>query len=761
MGLTNGVLDIENFQLALGKSLIKGGGQARILDKNLALIKDPDIQLALPGTSVFLEDFFPDITGRISLEGQVNGRPSNLAGHLNVDGDSLGFGGQKIDGFSSKMRIQGRVLEIDQMELTVSPGSMIRAEGQVVPMDQTFDIRVDSKNFDLACLDLFEKNGGDGGRLSLDLSARGPFKDPVVEGHLGIRELVLLQEKHRSMDLRVELKNRRLGIKGNLGPTVEGAYHLDTKAFTAALDMEGLNLSPYLKLMDQSQFSGSITGRVRAEGRADQLEQVRASADLSEIRVAFDDKPFIRVKDVDLVLENSQYHLSSTRIDLLEKGSLRVKGDGNFKGGLDFEILGDIPLEVINPLVEEIESATGLIEMSASINGTIEAPRVQGDFHFKGLGMGVDGLEQNFKNVDGHIKLLPDQIEIIGLKGYLDQGRFDLGGSVGLKKWAAKKIDLKFTAHQLNLDIPDVIELSLNCDLSFAGTDQASELKGEIALLEGRYYKDVELDLLAAATRKTREVAPLREKSLPLFLQTIGLNVYISRREALLVDNNMAYLAVSPDLTIKGTAAAPLLAGRAQVDSGYITFQRVEFEVKKGVIDFINPYKIEPTIDIEGETEIRDWTITLIVSGTPDNLAFKFSSSPSEQHGDILSLIAFGKTTRELRGADNGGGFATGEILASMVADSLGKGLKESTGLDYLEINTTGKDASGSGGVDVTVGKELSRQISVKYGVVVRNGETVQRVTTDYKFLENLLMSGYQDTDGQFGGELKYRLEFR
>ncbi len=761
MGVANGVVDIERFQLALGKSLIKGIGQARIFDKNFALIKDPDIQLALAGASVFLEDFFPDIFGRLSLDGQIKGRPSNLTGYLNVDGNSLEVGGERIDGFSSKIGIQGQVLEIGQMEIQVSPGSMIRAKGRVTPLDETFDIRVDSKNFDLACLNLFEKNGGDGGRLSLDLVARGSFKDPVVKGHFGIRELVLLQEKQTPMDLWVELKNRHLGIKGNLGATVEGNYHLDTKVFTATLDMEALNLSPYFNLMGQPQFSGAITGRVRAEGRADQVEQARAAADLSQIRIAFEDKPFIRVKDADFFLENRQYRLSSTRIDLLEKGSLTVKGDGDLKGDLDFEILGNIPLEVINSLVEEVESATGRIQMSASINGTIDAPRVQADFQFNGLGMAVDGLEQVLKNLDGHIKLTPDKIEIIGLKGYLDQGRFDLGGSVGLKKWAAKKIDLKFNAHQLNLAIPDVMDLSFNCGLNFTGTDKASQLKGEIILLEGRYHKDVELDLIAAATRKTREVVPLREKSLPLFLQTIGLNVYISRREALLVDNNLAYLEVSPDLTIKGTAAAPLLAGRAQVDSGRINFQKVEFEVKKGVIDFINPYKIEPTIDIEGKTEIRDWTITLIVSGTPDNLAFNFSSNPSEQHGDILSLIAFGKTSRELRGADSGGTFAPGEILAGMVADSLGKGLKDSTGLDYLEIDTTGKDASDSRGVDVTVGKDLSRQISVKYGVAVRNGETVQRVTTYYKFLENLLMSGYQDTDGQFGGELKYRLEFR
>ncbi len=650
-------------------------------------------------------------------------------------------------------------MDIAQMDIQVAPGSMITAKGEVIPQDQTFDIRVDSQNFDLTCLDLLEKNGVDGGLLSLNLAARGSFKDPMVKGELGIRELVILQEKQAPIDFSIELKNRRLGIKGDLGPTMEGGYHLDTRAFTAALNMDGFNLSPYLKLLGRSQLTGAITGRVRAEGQADQLEQIRASAGFSKIVIAFAGKPFVRVKDADLTFENGQLNFPSTRIELMEKGSLTVKGRGKLGGLLDFEAKGEIPLEIINPLVEEVESATGLIRLQASLKGSLASPRVNGDLLFNGLGMAVDGLEQDFKNIEGHIRLTQDKIEILGVKGYLDEGSFDLGGSVGLKEWAAKTFDLKFNAHQLNLDIPDLMEVSLNCGLNFIGTDQASTLTGEIILLEGRYYKDVELDLIET-TQRTRKIKPVGGKKWPGFLQTIGLNVHVSRREPLLVDNNLAYLAVSPDLTIQGTAASPILAGRVQVDSGRIHFQRAEFEVKKGVIDFVNPYKIEPIIDIEGETEIRDWTITLAVSGTPENLEFKFSSNPSEQHADILSLIAFGKTTRELRAADGGSRFAPEDILAGYMADSLQKSLKDATGLDYLEINTEDTE-SGSRGGDVTLGTDLSRQISVKYGVGVRNGETVQRVTTYYKLLENLLMSGYQDTDGQFGGELKYRLEFR
>jgi hypothetical protein len=61
----------------------------------------------------------------------------------------------------------------------------------------------------------------------------------------------------------------------------------------------------------------------------------------------------------------------------------------------------------------------------------------------------------------------------------------------------------------------------------------------------------------------------------------------------------------------------------------------------------------------------------------------------------------------------------------------------------------------------VTVGKELSRRITVKYGVQTKNAKVIQRVITEYKFLEQLLMNTFQDTEGHYGGGLRFRLEFR
>ena len=59
------------------------------------------------------------------------------------------------------------------------------------------------------------------------------------------------------------------------------------------------------------------------------------------------------------------------------------------------------------------------------------------------------------------------------------------------------------------------------------------------------------------------------------------------------------------------------------------------------------------------------------------------------------------------------------------------------------------------------MGEELSKRIVVKYDVESKNGEIIQRAITEYRLLQNLSVSGFQDNRGIFGGQLKFRMEFR
>jgi translocation and assembly module TamB len=184
--------------------------------------------------------------------------------------------------------------------------------------------------------------------------------------------------------------------------------------------------------------------------------------------------------------------------------------------------------------------------------------------------------------------------------------------------------------------------------------------------------------------------------------------------------------------------------------------------VQKGIIDFINPYKIEPTIDIAAQSQVRHWTINLAVTGPPDDLSVQLRSSPTEEHSDIISLLVVGKTTRELAGGEGGGATSPQQLLANLLAEQLQKNLQAGTGLDIIELEYTTNGESDTGDdIRVTVGKEISRRLTLLYGVEQRSGLVVQKSTAIYKLLENLSVNAFQDTEGAFGGEMRYRLEFR
>jgi translocation and assembly module TamB len=255
-------------------------------------------------------------------------------------------------------------------------------------------------------------------------------------------------------------------------------------------------------------------------------------------------------------------------------------------------------------------------------------------------------------------------------------------------------------------------------------------------------------------------VTVIQEK--PPWMRRIALDVQVRHRNPFLVDNNLARLEIAPDFHCGGTLARPVLSGRAEVTEGELIFRRKTFQVKRGVVDFVNPNRIEPTLDIVGEAQIRQWLVTLGVTGTPDRLVLSLSSDPPEADNDILSLILIGRTNKEMIEGEGGGGQTTRQMLAQLVATAFGEDIKRTAGVDILELETGSQtDADDPNRVQVTVGKKLSRRLTVKYSVESEEGEMIQRAVSEYRFLEHVLANGFQDNKGKYGGELLYRLEFR
>ncbi len=414
----------------------------------------------------------------------------------------------------------------------------------------------------------------------------------------------------------------------------------------------------------------------------------------------------------------------------------------------DLRVNGNIPLQVVSLFTGEVPDIKGNVTISASLKGTPSEPDIQGKIRLKKVGLTIPGLLQELHDVNGEIQITPRAITINDVKGLLDTGLFDLAGTIDLKKFQPVKMDVRLNANALPLKVPDTLDMLLNAKLQMSGTPEKSAITGEAVILEGTYYKDVNLSLLDGLKgmgQKKRETAPRAPESKQPFLKNMSLDISVKRRNPFIVQNNLAYLDVNPDLRIYGSLNRPLISGRAEIESGMITYQKKNFEVKKGVIDFMNPYKIEPTIDVESDVNVRSWIISLAVSGTPDQLSFKLTSDPSEEHGDILSLLLLGKTTQEFNKGEGGSSQVPTQMIADVIEETFGDDIKKAAGLDILEVafqEDGGTEAGKTDDVTVTIGKELSRRMTVKYAVESKKGEMVQRAIAEYKFLENMLITG-------------------
>ena len=456
--------------------------------------------------------------------------------------------------------------------------------------------------------------------------------------------------------------------------------------------------------------------------------------------------------------------IPGAHIILGRHGWLDIEGTGTRNGAVSFTATGDIPLLVVEPFVEDITNIEGHVLLSAHTGGTRLDPSIGVDINLNGIGFNMPIIEERLHAASGHITITPQMVLIEKIDGKFGEGSFDLAGKVEFKDLVPERVGLRLNARSLPVSIPDTLDLYADLEVLLEGTPDKSLMQGKATLLEGLYYRDVNLSLVKGlrtiVERRPPARSPRKQITMP-FLENMDLDISVKRRNPLFVENNLAQLDINPDLTITGTLNNPIINGRAGIESGTIEFRNRIFNVTKGVVDFLNPYQTEATIDLESEVKVRDWMIYLKITGTPDALNLSLSSDPEEEDNDILSLLVLGKTSRELIAGEGGSTQTTSAMIAALVTSRYGEDLKKATGLDILEVESgTGQEDSADT-MKVTIGKELSRRITLKYAMESANSELSQRAIAEYKLLENILVNGFQDTRGTFGADVQFRLEFR
>ncbi len=754
---------INQFDICNRPSILAISGSIYETDSETdSLFSNPSLDIHITGGKINAQNFFRDMSGEVSFSGRLTGNAAEPSGYLNVKGNHIETDVQKIRNLDMAIRLEGNKLFLDKGLIKITPEAEIKANGWIC-LDGKYNFQAVSKGISLSSIDKISDQEWDDAKIVFAFTGTGDIKDPKLTGEIGICGLQVKDKMIDPISLNLDVADMTARISGKEPIKLNMEIQLETLDINGSADFGRIDLHPFFKLAGYEEIFGFLDGRIELAGNIGTIEKVQAQIQISKLETFWKQNELLGASNQAFVLKNGLISLPDIRLTLLKEGYLDLKGQAELNGMIDIKTKARIPLKIIEPFCDDVYDIEGYITCSGSVNGPMEQPIIKADIVLEEIGLGTPFLSERLRDTNGSIHLTPDIAVVKKINGKFNTGKFNLEGTVDLKDYQPLNSRINFTAHAVPVHMPDTMEVVLNTELAMTGNKDKSEVFGKIVILEGVYFRDVDLNLLGLIPRRSRSEEPVTGETGQEFLKNMSFDIAVGYRNPFVVENNISFLELKPDLHIKGKPDRFLLSGRAKVEpGGIIKYQEKEFEVARGIIDFLNPYKIEPTIDLEGKTKVREWTIFLNVSGNSDNLVFNLRSDPPEQNSDILYLLAFGKTVRESANGERGKSTSPAQMIAAMMAGKLEKNLKDSTGLDTFEVEyTTDSHETDSDKVKVMIGKDISRRLSVKYGAETRAGKIVRRTITEYKFMENLLLDAYNDSEGDYGGELKYRLEFR
>ncbi len=677
-------------------------------------------------------------TGRASGEATVGGRRSAPEGEARITARDGTYFSVPYQSARIESRWDPRVAEVTSGEVQLGGGHA--GFRGTLDNEGVYDGSGEMENVDLGALVPASAPGvGYSGRLTGRVLMQGTLTRPRLRASLRSPRLFVGDEGIGSLELelvgtgqgrvRVDGRCRSARVDLTLAGTV-GTLAPYLAALT--LSARSTSLDPFLRVA-QPVLPATLTviasGEAQIAGPLATPESVSAQVRLDQLALrlpefAVQASEPVRVGYSDGRLDLERFHLAGEGTDLELAGDATLVGDGP----LALSARGRADLRALSALTHRLRGE-GSARLSADLTGTRKTPHLQGTLELDGAGLRVRGFPHGIEGLQGRVRFTESAAELEDVSGTLAGGELQVEGQAAYARGRLASYDIRPVGRGLSLRYPEGMRSLLDARLRLFGDAERQWITGTVDVRQALYTRryDVASELLGVG----RAASPREAASLEPGAQ---LDLRVRAPGTLRVDNNLATLTARAELRVQGTSRAPIVTGRAEIERGRLYFQGRTYVVQRGTIDFVNPRRLDPLFDIEAETRIHAYRVTLRVSGTLERVTPTLSSDPPLSSLQILALLAgqdesevVNLTQAEAR-ERQGGLAATGAatLAAGRLSESVGleREAERLFGLNRFSIDPTLLRGAGTTPTArVTVGKRIGSDLNVLYSQDLRGIE--------------------------------------
>jgi translocation and assembly module TamB len=716
-------------------------------------------------------DWDLDVSGLLSGEASARGRRSAPEGEARLTAHGGRYYGVAYDEAAVETKWGAATTEVRSGRATVGGGALA-FKGSLTD-DGVYDGEAEVTGVELEeVLPAVQPDVALHGKLSGRLLLQGTLLRPRLSGSL--------------RSARVFLGDEGVGVlEATLQGAGDGAIGIDARCRSARVDLalagrvsavepyeatltlsgKDTSLDPFLRVLAPASVPNALgleaTGEVTLRGPSRDLGRIAARARLAELQVQLPEYVLKNRDPVELEAEGGRLtlrplQLSGEGTELVVEGGADLVGDGP----LALTLRGDADLRALALLSRRLRGR-GAARLALGITGTRAEPHLDGTLGFEGAGLRVRGFPHGLDDVKGKVHFTEKTADLSDVRGTLAGGTLELGGQVSYTGGRVASYDLPLTGRGLALRYPEGLRSLVDADIRLFGDSARQWVTGTIDVKQAVWSKryDVATELLAARPPVDTRASLDEGARLDLKLRAPG---------TLHIDNNLADLQARADLLVQGTISSPVVTGRAEVDRGRIYFQGRTYVIRQGILDFVNPQKIDPLFDIEAETRIRSYRVTLRVGGTLERVTPNLSSDPPLSSVQILALLAGGdetevaNLTQAQAQANQGQLAATGAatLAAGKISEEVGleRGAEKLLGLNRFSIDPSlVRGATTTPTARLNVGKRITPDLSVLYSQDLRSND-VRLLSLEYTLRDWLsLMLTREDPTGGFGVDVRFR----
>jgi outer membrane protein assembly complex protein YaeT len=402
----------------------------------------------------------------------------------------------------------------------------------------------------------------------------------------------------------------------------------------------------------------------------------------------------------------------------------------------------------------------GQTTLEIAATGTMGQPAVKGFLELADGRFALTDPQIAAQGLQARIDFAPERVTLTRLEGNLNGGTLSGSGGLSLQGLKPRAVSLRIAAQDVGFDQPLNMRTFGNADIRVTQNGDDVIVGGQIAIREAGLTQDLNLETGVFAylnAPRTLELTQARNS----LLERVRFNLMVKTDSPVLVDNNLAKAQINANLRVLGTVYEPGMSGQLQVEEGsLLTLNEHQYNVQRGVIDFIDDRRIVPSADVKLGTTAKHYDITIEATGKPGDMQTTFSSDPSLPEPDIMALLVTGRTLDEMRGQEFE--VARNQVfsyLGGRVGSTLGRSLEHATGLSTVKIEPNVIASETEPTARLSVGQNLTDDLSLVYSTDLVNSSDHIWVT-EYDVTRQFVTRSVRQSDGSFRFDFRHDVRF-